>query len=102
MMESMDKIERERNLTGAVCVCVCFIWCDFYRYGIRHVANSWDAESAYEWQWWIDIADSGNGVGIKWTASNITATDSLRDMIAELPDYVNPIPITTYMHQFEC
>ena len=43
-----------------------------------------------------------DGVKIAWTASNITETPSLQRMVGKLPDYVNPIPITTFMHQFHC
>ena len=78
-------------------------------YGIRHVANVLDDQSAYEWSWWMDIESEDNastseddGVKIAWTASNITETPYLQRMVGKLPDYVNPIPITTFMHQFHC
>jgi hypothetical protein len=76
-------------------------------YIFKHVANAIDGQEKYEWNWWIDIASSSQEseevvVPITWAVSNITMTPALNQLVEKLPDYVNPIPISTYLHKFSC
>ncbi|QDZ25736.1 endoplasmic reticulum metallopeptidase [Chloropicon primus] len=70
-------------------------------YAVRHVGNHLGGRNGLEWNWWIDAKPEEN-LKISWAVSNITSTPTLQDVVARLPDYVNPIPITTILHKFEC
>ena len=80
-------------------------------YGIRHVGNMNQQQSRYQWDWWMDIETPSSEseeeevpslVDVTWTVSNITETPTLAKVIGALPDFINPIPITTYLHAFKC
>ena len=78
-------------------------------YIFKHVANAVEGLANYEWNWWIDISLSREKtdqqdpvVPITWAVSNITMTPALDQLVGKLPEYVNPIPISTYLHKFNC
>ena len=71
-------------------------------YAVRHVSNELSGGDGLDWVWWVETEQPEAELRVSWAVSNITSTPYLDEVVGRLPDYVNPIPITTYLGRFEC